>query len=89
MQQFSSEKKTTGVVTTLSVTVCHSAYWLTIRPLDICIDRSSRAFSVERVKVSGGVGKVSVLEMNMRIAETSTKTTLSPVNWKTYWEQVL
>lgn len=85
----SSEKKTEGIVTTLTITVCHSAYWLTVRPGDICVTRDNLAFSVERVTLEGGAGKVTVAEIIMRLAETNTPLTAAAVNWETYWGTVL
>lgn len=66
---FVSDKQEKGIVTTLSVVVPHTAYWLSIRPQDICYTKSGIPFTVEKVKLSGGSGKVTQCEIAMRLTD--------------------
>jgi hypothetical protein len=68
------KNKKQGTVTTLSVTVPHSAYWFTIKPQDICISQTNVpvGYFVERVKISGGTGKVTQCELQLILTDQGT-----------------
>jgi hypothetical protein len=63
-----------GTITTLSVTVPHSSYWFTIKPQDICISQTNVpvGYFVERVKITGGTGKVTQCELQLVLTDQGT-----------------
>jgi hypothetical protein len=89
---FTTEKeRKEGVITTLSVTVVHSAYFFSVRPEDIFFEQttSGRAYSVEKFKISGGAGKVTQLEIGLRLTDTSEGKKPPPAKFQDFWSTLL
>lgn len=75
---FTSDKdRKDGSITTLNITVPHTSYWHSIRPEDVCFSRSGLPFAVEKVKISGGTGKVTQCEVSMRLTDLEGNTITS------------
>lgn len=80
-----------GVVTTLNVTVPHSAYFFSTRPLDIMFEQTilRRPYTVEKVKIFGGAGKVTQLELGLRATDDSTGLPPQLTTTADFWNTVL
>jgi hypothetical protein len=90
---FNTDKdKKQGTVTTLTVTVPHSAYWFTIKPQDICISQTNEpvGYFVERVKITGGTGKVTQCELQLVLTDQSTTIPIpKQIGFSDYFDIVL
>jgi hypothetical protein len=85
-----SDKKD-GAITTLNITVVHSSYYFSIRPEDILYDQTGlgRAWSVEKVKLNGGSGKVSQCELSLKLTDTTSGSRPAPVKFQELFSTVL